>query len=125
MHKYGIDKVRGASYVQIELDELNRKYDEKRRKAMEPNHPTFTIDGIIISQLVFEEDELEDLTPFPELVDSQNDENSNYDIVASNQYDEEDNYIVQNNDDNDGDDEDNDGDHNDEEEESDDIELND
>eukprot|EP01035_Chromulina_nebulosa_P020880 gene20880-27067_t len=106
---------------QIEIEELNRKYEEKRRRALDPNHITFIIDNIIINEVIFEEDELEDLTPFPELVENinTNQDNDNYDIVVSNQY-ENDDINFNNNEDKDADDEEEDEEIDDEEDYNDD-----
>jgi len=51
---------------QIELEVRRQKNADRRLAAAAPNHATFIMGDVIINQVVFEDDEQEDLTPFSE-----------------------------------------------------------
>jgi len=51
---------------QIELEHRQRKEADRRVAAAAPNHATFILGDVVINQVVFEDDEEEDLVPFSE-----------------------------------------------------------
>lgn len=51
---------------QIELEVRRQKEADRRLAAAAPNHTTFVLAGVTINQVVFEDDEQEDLAPFSE-----------------------------------------------------------
>lgn len=55
----------------MELEELERKYQEKRKRASVKDRITFQLGNIVINEVVFIEEEIEDLEPFPELVEGE------------------------------------------------------
>ena len=51
---------------QIELECRRRKEEDRRVAAAAPNRATFVLGNVVINQIVFEDDEEEDLVPFSE-----------------------------------------------------------
>jgi hypothetical protein len=51
---------------QIELEHRQRKEQDRRVAAAAPNRATFILGNVTINQIVFEDDEEEDLVPFSE-----------------------------------------------------------
>lgn len=60
------EQERLAELQRIEFEVRQRKEADRRLYAAAPNHATFVLAGVTINQVVFEDDEEEDLTPFPE-----------------------------------------------------------
>ena len=61
-----LEQQRLAELQQIELEVRRQKDEERRKRAQDPNRVTFILLNVVINQVVFEEDEKEDLTPFPD-----------------------------------------------------------
>ena len=60
------EQERLAELQRIEFEVRQRKEADRRLYAAAPNRATFVLAGVTINQVVFEDDEEEDLTPFPE-----------------------------------------------------------
>lgn len=60
------EQERLAELQRIEFEVRQRKEADRRLFAAAPNRATFVLAGVTINQVVFEDDEEEDLTPFPE-----------------------------------------------------------
>lgn len=60
------EQERLAELQKIEFEVRQRKEADRRLYAAAPNRATFVLAGVTINQVVFEDDEEEDLTPFPE-----------------------------------------------------------
>lgn len=50
----------------LEIEERKRRDAERKARAEAPDHPTFVLAGVVINEIVFEEEDVEDLAPFPE-----------------------------------------------------------
>lgn len=61
-----LEQQRLAELQQIEFEVRRQKDEERRKRAQDPNRVTFILLNVVINQVVFEEDEVEDLTPFPD-----------------------------------------------------------
>mmetsp|Transcript_11022 Transcript_11022/g.18495 ORF Transcript_11022/g.18495 Transcript_11022/m.18495 type:complete len:305 (+) Transcript_11022:420-1334(+) len=60
------EQERLAQLQQVEFEVRRQKEKDRRIAAAAPDRPTFQLAGVVINQVVFEDDEEEDLTLFPE-----------------------------------------------------------
>ena len=60
------EQKRLSEAAQIEIEIRKQKEDARRAAAADPNRATFEFCGVIVTAVVFEEEEEEDLVPFPE-----------------------------------------------------------
>lgn len=66
MERVRAEQERLAEIHRIELEYRMKKEDDRRVAAAAKDRVTFTLNGIVINQVVFEDDEEEDLAPFRE-----------------------------------------------------------
>lgn len=63
------EQLRLAEIQRLEIEERIYRYEAKRQRA-ETRAFTFLLGDIVVNEAVFDEEEIEDLTPFPELVEA-------------------------------------------------------
>jgi hypothetical protein len=101
---------------QIEVEFRRHKEGERRLRAADSNRAEFVLLGVTINQVVFEEDEAEDLSPFPEETLVETSEEDGEKLQTVNEGDEEEEEEEEEEEDDDDDEEDEEDDEDDEEE---------